>query len=471
MDTYDASSKPRNSVWLGLGIAAGLATGLHFLRRALARRALPPLIKARESAGVALITGASSGIGAGYARALARAGYDLILVARRQDRLAALAETLRAEHGIMVEVLPADLGVAEDVARVAARIAGLPALDFLINNAGFGRGEPFATSDIAGQLAMVRVHLDATMQLTRAALPGMIARGRGAVVNVASVMAFYPLPGSATYAATKSALKVFTQGLHQELLGTGVRVQVLCPGLTRTEFHEAANMSVDQAPPLAWLTAEKVAAHSLRDLAADAVISVPGAGYAALTWIAGLLPAALFDGIGRAYTALRRSKPRGAFGGFSRRTYASVGAALADLRAIVQQRAQVRRAFALLEPAFRERLMLTVTQVNGCRYCAQAHARMALEGGLEQEEIDALLSGAVNACPLDEVTALLYAQHWAETAGNPTLAARAKVRECYGEEKTAAIEMTLRMIQAGNLLGNSFDYVLYRLSGGRWGVG
>lgn len=463
------SSPPGRRRWLGLGIVVGLVTGLHFLRRAWARRTLPPLFKTRQQAGIALITGASSGIGAAYAQALARAGYDLILVARRRERLESLAATLRAEHGILVEVLPADLSRTEDVTRVAARIAGLPTLDFLVNNAGFGRGEDFAASDITQQLAMVRLHVDATLQLTRAALPGMIARRRGAIVNVASVMAFYPLPGSATYAATKSALKAFTQGLHQELRGTGVRVQVLCPGLTRTEFHEAAKMSIEGTPSFAWLTAEKVVAHSLRDLAADAVVSVPGLGYAVLTWIAGLFPSVIFDGIGRAYTVLRGRGSGDARAGFSRRTYRHFRDAWADLREIVRRRAQLQRAFALLNPAFRERLMLAVTQVNRCRYCAQAHARMALESGLEQEEIEALLRGVIEGCPSEQALALLYAQHWAETGGKPMAEARTKLRACYGEDKAEAIEMVLRLIQTANLLGNSWDYLLYRLSGGRLG--
>ena len=309
MDVKDDNDNRGQTAWWGVGLGLGVVAGLHFLRRWWARRRLPPLFKARDRAGVALITGASSGIGAEYARQLARAGYDLILVARRRERLESLAEALRTEHGVMVEVLPADLSLPEEAARVAARIVSLPALDFLINNAGFGRSGDFAGSDLEGQLAMAHVHVDATLRLTRAALPGMLARGRGAVVNVASVMAFYPLPGSATYVATKSALVGFTRSLHTELQGTGVRVQALCPGFTRTEFHDAANMAIRQAPGFAWLSPEKVVAHSLRDLAADAAVSVPGMGYAALVGIAGLLPQAVFDGVGAAYTALRRAEP------------------------------------------------------------------------------------------------------------------------------------------------------------------
>lgn len=457
-------------LWWGLGLGAGVVTGAHFLRRWVAEHRLPPLFKPRASAGVALITGASSGIGATYAEYLAQAGYDLILVARRRERLEALAESLRTRTGIMIEVLPADLSVPEDVARVAERIEGLPALDFLINNAGYGRGGDFSASDVDAQLDMAHVHLDAPLRLTRAALPGMLARGRGAVVNVASLIAFYPLPGSATYSATKDALVTFTRSLHQELLGSGVRVQALCPGFVRTEFHQTADMAITQVPRFAWLSADQVVSHSLRDLAADAVISVPGLGYAALAGISGLLPPIVFDGVGKAYQALRRPKAEeGGFGGFSRRKYESVGQAVGEMRVIAQRGAQVRQAMRLLEPSFRERLMLTVTQVNGCRYCAQAHARMALEGGLSQEEIEDLLSGVTDACPADEMKALLYAQHWAESGGAPSEAARATLLECYGAERTEAIEMILRMIQVGNLSGNTFDYFLYRLSGGRWG--
>lgn len=466
----ERNSNHNKNLWWGLGVGMGVLTGAHFLRRWVAERRLPPLFKARASAGVALITGASSGIGATYAEYLAQAGYDLILVARRRERLEALAESLRTRTGVMVEVLPADLGFPEDVGRVAARIESLPALDFLINNAGYGRSREFAASAVNEELHMAHVHVDASLRLTRAALPGMLARGRGAVINVASVMAFYPLPGGATYTATKAALVGFTRALHQELQGTGVRVQALCPGLTRTEFHQAANLSITQAPGIAWLSTDKVVAHSLRDLAADAAISVPGLGYAALVGVSGLFPPVIFDGIGTAYQALRRVKPAGgAFDGFSRRRYESLGQVTGELRAIFQRRAELRKAMRLLDPAFRERLMLTVTQVNGCRYCAQAHARIALEGGLAQEEIEALLSGVTAACPADEMKALLYAQHWAESGGAPSAAARATLLECYGEERTAAIESVLRMIQVGNLSGNTFDYLLYRLSGGRWG--
>jgi AhpD family alkylhydroperoxidase len=134
-----------------------------------------------------------------------------------------------------------------------------------------------------------------------------------------------------------------------------------------------------------------------------------------------------------------------------------------------QHRGEIRQAMALLDAPFRERLMLAVTQVNGCRYCAHQHAKMALACGLSEDEIAQMLDGVVEQCPPEERVAVLYAQHWADTAGHPDAEARQKVLETYGEEKVTAMEVVLQVIKMGNYAGNTLDYVLYRLSGGRWG--
>jgi AhpD family alkylhydroperoxidase len=156
---------------------------------------------------------------------------------------------------------------------------------------------------------------------------------------------------------------------------------------------------------------------------------------------------------------------------FKRRFYRSLGEVLADFRAIWPQRDLVREAMggAGLDPAFRERLMLVVTGVNGCRYCSYAHAREALAEGVAQDEIDALEAGMFEGSPSEEVPALLYAQHWAETEGEPDPVVRKQIERRYGARMLERIEIALRMIRMGNLLGNTFDYVLYRATFGRWG--
>jgi AhpD family alkylhydroperoxidase len=157
---------------------------------------------------------------------------------------------------------------------------------------------------------------------------------------------------------------------------------------------------------------------------------------------------------------------------FKRRIYRSPTQLIADFRAITSRRREIRTLMRgdVIDPAFRERLMLAVTQVNGCRYCSYGHARQALAEGISQEEITALGQGMFAGSPSGEVPALLYAQHWAEADGEPDHAARQRLVEQYGEEVAAGIELVLRMIRAGNLLGNTWDYVLYRISFGQWGA-
>ena len=143
--------------------------------------------------------------------------------------------------------------------------------------------------------------------------------------------------------------------------------------------------------------------------------------------------------------------------GYHKRIYGSVGEVVGDLRFVMQHRSQLHHTMQTIAPAFRERLMLAVTQVNGCRYCAYYHARQALREGMDHAEVQAILRGMIGTCPPEEETAILYAQHWAETAADPDPEVRVKVVEVYGEEKTEAIELLLRMIKMGNYTGNTFD--------------
>ena len=160
------------------------------------------------------------------------------------------------------------------------------------------------------------------------------------------------------------------------------------------------------------------------------------------------------------------------FGGFPRRHYPSLGALLTDIRRIFARRKEIRTLMRdkILDAAFRERLMLVVTGVNECRYCSYAHAREALAEGISRDEIEDLSEGTLEGSPPDQMPALLYAQHWAEADGAPDPEAREAVMERYGAERVRAIELALQMIRVGNLSGNTLDYLLYKLSGGRWGT-
>ena len=195
----------------------------------------------------ALITGASSGIGAAFARRLGHEGFGLMLVARRRDRLETLAHQIEREANVAVEALVADLARSDDLAVVEARVAQDPALAILVNNAGFAPSGRFQQTDPALLEAMIQVHVVAVTRLTRAALPHMLARDRGTIINVSSTSAYLADPGSIfnTYAGTKAFVIGFTVGLQEDVQGTGVRIQALCPAWTRTEILEAAGRAWD----------------------------------------------------------------------------------------------------------------------------------------------------------------------------------------------------------------------------------
>lgn len=228
---------------------------------------------------IAAITGASSGIGRVYAEKLAAEGYGLLLIARREDRLLELKQELERQHGTGVEVFSADLSREADVGRVAERIRGLAELEVLINNAGFGTMGDFRDVPVERHLEMVRVHIDATIALTHAALPKMSERKRGSIVNVSSMSAFMICPGSVVYGATKAFVKSFSDSLNAELAGTGVSVQALCPGMTHTGFHdteEFKRFDKSQVSAGLWMSAGDVVDQSLRSLRRKRVICIPG---------------------------------------------------------------------------------------------------------------------------------------------------------------------------------------------------
>ncbi|MEQ8821353.1 MAG: SDR family oxidoreductase [Sumerlaeia bacterium] len=227
---------------------------------------------------LALITGASSGIGADLAREHARRGGDLILVARRAEKLEALKAALEADHGVTVHVMARDLAVAnagEDL-HAAVREAGLE-VDYLINNAGFGGHGAFHERPWTEDKAMVQLNIETLTALTRAFLPGMVERGRGRVLNVASTAAFLPGPLMAVYYATKAYVLSLSEALASELRGTGVTVTALCPGVTRTEFGARANVGDSKLFRGPWVAGSAaVAAFGYRAMLAGRVVAVHG---------------------------------------------------------------------------------------------------------------------------------------------------------------------------------------------------
>lgn len=244
----------------------------------------------QNSRPLALVTGASSGIGAVFAKKLAARGYRLILVARRRDRLEAIAAELGG-----AEVIAADLAEDGGLKLVEERILGAPDLELLVNNAGFGSMGRFFEIPVDSQDRMHRLHVIATVRLTHAALLGMVERGKGGVINVSSVAGFGQNPGSVSYNATKAWMNSFTDGLDMELktARSPVRVQALCPGFTTTEFQDVIGMERGRIPARLWMRAEDVVNQSLAGLEAGKLFIIPGLFYKIVRRIMGWTPRSL----------------------------------------------------------------------------------------------------------------------------------------------------------------------------------
>ena len=234
----------------------------------------------------ALITGPTSGIGQGFAQALAAQGHDLVLVSRDRVRLEALAQDMREVHGVKADVVPADLTQRADIERVAS-VIGEYEIDVLVNNAGFGVKGGFLDTSVHREQEMLDVLVTSVMRLTHAALPGMVDRGRGYVFNVSSVAGWIT---GGTYSAAKAWATVFTESLAVELAGTGVRAVAVCPGFTHTEFHQRAGMEMGSVSEWMWLDVDDVVSQAFRDARAGRVISVAGAQYKALSSLLRVLP-------------------------------------------------------------------------------------------------------------------------------------------------------------------------------------
>lgn len=246
---------------------------------------------------LAAITGASAGLGAAFARNLAARGYDLLLIARRQDRLITLARDLSGTYGVAAEPCCADLTREADLAALEARLRQASNLDLLINNAGFGTRGYFVETGAEQQAQMARLHVVAVVRLTHAALANLTARnqpGTG-VINVSSVAAFSAAPQNVLYNSTKTWMNRFTEGLVVELraLGSPVTVQALCPGFTLTEFHDVMGMNRSDVPSWLWMPPDFVAEESLKGLGRGKTIVIPGWRYKLIVALLRCLPGAL----------------------------------------------------------------------------------------------------------------------------------------------------------------------------------
>lgn len=248
----------------------------------------------------ALVTGATAGIGAAFAERLAADGFDLVLVARDGTRLAELAARLTARHGGAVSVLPADLATDDGCALVEERLrAGDKPIDLLVNNAGISLNQPFLRSTVVDEERLLRLNVHAVMRLTLAALPLMTERRQGAVINVSSVAGFGAVMPGSTYPASKAWVTNFSQSVAQSVQPYGVRVMALCPGYTRTEFHERAGINMSKTPDWLWLDAADVVREALRDLGRGRQVSVPNWKYKLATFGLRHAPAGLLRAVGR----------------------------------------------------------------------------------------------------------------------------------------------------------------------------
>lgn len=254
--------------------------------------------------GTAFITGASSGIGKAFAHRLARKGYSLVIHGRREPLLRELCRELEAESGAKVEYVTAELSDSAVLLRLEEQIKAIPDLTMLVNNAGFGTVQTFEREDVALLEAMIRTHIIAPVRLMHAALPRMMERRRGAIINVSSVAGFLVSPGS-LYCGTKAALTNISESIDLQVRQHGVRVQALCPGFTRSEFHQ--RMGVDTSGDFFrhFMTADAVVDTSLKALEHGKVVCVPGLRYKFAATAPRLLPRAVMYSLGNLYRRMR----------------------------------------------------------------------------------------------------------------------------------------------------------------------
>jgi short-subunit dehydrogenase len=228
-----------------------------------------------ETKGTALITGASSGIGAVYADRFAKQGFDLILVARNRSRLATLAERLRNETGRSIEVVPADLNDKADLARIETTLRTNASITLLVNNAGVGAAAPLLASDVDKMDEMIRLNVGALTRLTYAVVPAFVTRGKGMIINIASIVAITPETLNGVYSGSKAFVLALSQSLHHELAGKGVRVQAVLPGAIATEFWDVAGLPVSNLRPGTVMSAEDLVDAALAGLDQGEIVTIP----------------------------------------------------------------------------------------------------------------------------------------------------------------------------------------------------
>jgi uncharacterized protein len=244
---------------------------------------------------IALITGATSGIGRAYAVRFAQEGYDLIITGRRMDKLNELAHELRENNGICVRVIKAELSEDEDVRKVIHAIESHTNIHVLVNNAGFGAGVEFFKNNLDDHMKMLQVHVIVSLKLIYGVLPQMILRKKGVIINVSSLGAFMPAPGSSIYSATKLFLASFSESLYMEVHKHGVNVQCICPGFTHTDFHvRRKNGKIRKAGNFMWMEAEDVVDKSIRSLHHSQIVVVPGIINKVLKGVTALIPRRLY---------------------------------------------------------------------------------------------------------------------------------------------------------------------------------
>lgn len=251
----------------------------------------------------ALVTGATSGIGLAFVHALAGEGYDLVVVARDEQRL---AEVSGGSPGVAITPLVADLTTVKGRTAVADRLAS--GIDLLVNNAGASINEAFEESSWASERRLLHLHVETVLQLCHSAVPPMLAAGHGDIINVSSVAGFFPMSGGPTYAAEKAFVTALSEGLAAQYSDQGVRVMALCPGFTRTEFHERAGLPTEGIPSQLWLTAESVVSEGLKDLRRGRAVSVPGLAYKGIVAAGRYVPPPLLRAIS-GLARRRRGRP------------------------------------------------------------------------------------------------------------------------------------------------------------------
>jgi short-subunit dehydrogenase len=256
-----------------------------------------PLIEERlECRKLAIITGATSGIGKAFAHCFARQGYDLLITGRRREVIAGVAGEIRREYGVKVNVVIADLSVKEDVMALLQTVGMQHNIEVLVNNAGYGMNLNFSQDEINHQLDMMSVHVNAPLMLIHKVLPQMIERRSGIILNVSSMAAYFPASGSTLYISTKSFLKSFTESLFLDVGRYGIRVQCLCPGFTTSDFHKDLNILTDRIKHglLPWMEPSAVVKYSLNCLEKGKIVCIPGRWNRLLTLLVSVMPRSLY---------------------------------------------------------------------------------------------------------------------------------------------------------------------------------